>query len=116
MEVVANFNCQPTLEMVEITFGLKQFALGGGLFSLGKSSSDPEMGDERVSYTRIYEEGIANRIVGGRFSIRNFDLLLMIAQLAEFVNSQVPVFLANLEHHPRRLWLDDSKSVAVNWE
>lgn len=120
IEVLADFNLRPPRDIAEIAFGKNVFAPNAGLFFLGYSF-DPELGDERVSYTRLVEEGAgSSEIVGGRFRFRSFDLLLtlvanpfpelrIVADGGEVTNVK-PL------HNPRRLVFGNSDFVAVSWK
>jgi len=119
MEVLADFNLWPPRDIAEIAFGRNVFAPNAGLFLLGYSF-DPEFGDERVSYTRFIEEGAGNKIVGGRFKFRSFDLLLTLAanpfpELQIVVNGGEATNVKPL-HHPRRFVFGNSNFVAVSWK
>ena len=119
MEVLVDFNVRPPRDMVEIAFGTRVFAPNAGLFFLGYSF-DPEFGDERVSYTRLVEDGAGNKIVGGRFKFRSFDLLLTLAvnpfpELQIVANGGEVASVKPL-HHPRRFAFGNSNFVAVSWK
>ena len=77
MEVVADFKVKPRRDIVEIAFGQRTFEPNAGLFFL-REGSDLQLGDERVSYTRLTEDGRNDKIIGGRFTVRNFELLLTL--------------------------------------
>ena len=119
MEVLADFNVRPARDIIEIAFGKRVFAPNAGLFFLGYSF-DPDLGDERVSYTRLVEDGAGNKIVGGRFKFRSFDLLLTLAgnpfpELQIVANGGEVTSVKPL-HHPRRLVFGNSNFVAVSWK
>jgi hypothetical protein len=119
MEVLADFNLRPPPDIVEVAFGKRLFAPNSGLFFLGYSF-DPELGDERVSYTRLVEESAGNKIVGGRFKFRSFDLLLTLAA-NPFAELQIVANggeVTNVKplHHPRRFVFGNSNFVAVSWK
>ena len=119
MEVVADFDVRPPLDIVEIAFGKRTFAPNAGLFFLGHSF-DPELGDERVSYTRLEEDSASKKLVGGRFSFRSFELLLTLA-VNPFLELQIvpndgEVRTVKPLHHPRRLVFGNSNFVAVSWK
>ncbi len=118
MEVVADFNVQPPLDIVEIAFGQRTFASNAGLSFL-RESLDPELGDERVSYTRLVEDGARKKIIGGRFNFRRFELLLTLA-INPFSDLQIAaaggeVSTVRPKRHPQRFVYGNSKFVAVNW-
>lgn len=119
MEVLADFNLRPPRNIAEIAFGKNVFAPNAGLFFLGYSFN-PELGDERVSYTRLVQEGAGSKIVGGRFKFRSFDLLLTLAA-NPFPELQIVADggeLTNVKplYHPRRFVSGNSNFVAVRWK
>lgn len=119
MEVVADFNVRPPLDIVEIAFGKRTFPPNAGLFFLGQSF-DPELGDQRVSYTRLVEDGTDNKIVGGRFNFRSFELLLTLAvnpfPELQIVGNEGEVTTVKPRHHPRRFVFANSYFVAMSWK
>jgi hypothetical protein len=119
MEVLADFSVCPPPDVVEIAFGKRGFGPQAGLFLIGYSFH-PELGDERVSYTRLADASNGNKICGGFFNFRGFQLLLMISNnpFAEIgiaerkgeTKKAVPL------HHPRRLEFQGSNFVAPSWQ
>jgi hypothetical protein len=119
MEIVTDFKVPAPTDIVEIAFGKRRFSRNAGIFLLGYSS-DPELGDERVSYTRLTEEGAPSKIVGGRFNFRNVELLLTLCSVQsdclDILTNEGDVTAVNPLYHPPRLTSGESHSVPVRWQ
>lgn len=68
-------NGSPSRELVEIAFGLRQFANGAGLYVAGRAGEQIDSMD-RVNFTPMTDND--NRLVAGRFNFRGYTFFLCL--------------------------------------